>query len=73
LGAGGYRIQVMASSRGYSSEQDFKDDMGNSRKGDKVLCKGFAGRSMKGELSIIPQKVSSSILEICMLKKILFI
>ena len=73
MGAGGYRIQVMASSRGYSSEQEFKDDMGNSTKGDKVLCKGFAARSMKGELSIIPQKVSSSILEICMLKKILFI
>ena len=47
----------MVSSSNYKSQKEFKEDMGNLVKGDKVLCKGYPGRSRKGELSLIPQKV----------------
>lgn len=55
--AEGQKIQVMANSRLYESEQAFLEDTGKLRRGDIIGITGHPGRTKKGELSIVPKKL----------------
>lgn len=54
----GVKIQVMANARMYESEEGFSTDTDRIRRGDIIGIEGFPGKTKKGELSIIPRKVS---------------
>ena len=58
LRAEGKKIQVMANARLYESEQLFIEDNDRIRRGDIIGCYGWPGKTKKGELSIIPKKIS---------------
>lgn len=53
----GVKIQVMANAKLYSSEQEFDVDCDKLRRGDIIGCVGHPGKTKKGELSVIPQKI----------------
>ncbi|XP_069491564.1 lysine--tRNA ligase isoform X1 [Ambystoma mexicanum] len=50
----GVKLQVMANSRNYKSEEEFTAINNKLRRGDIVGVKGNPGKTKKGELSIIP-------------------
>ncbi|XP_035207481.1 lysine--tRNA ligase-like [Stegodyphus dumicola] len=50
----GVKIQVMAHSNHYTSEEEFLKINGRIRRGDVIGCIGHPGKTKKGELSIIP-------------------
>lgn len=54
----GVKIQVMANARAYVSEEEFISDNEKIRRGDIIGVEGNPGKTKKGELSIIPKKVS---------------
>lgn len=54
----GVKIQVMANARAYVNEDEFTTDNGKIRRGDIIGVEGSPGKTKKGELSIIPKKVS---------------
>lgn len=54
----GVKIQVMANARAYENEESFAVDIGKIRRGDIIGIEGSPGKTKKGELSIIPSKVS---------------
>ncbi|XP_076584433.1 lysine--tRNA ligase isoform X1 [Chaetodon auriga] len=50
----GVKLQVMANSRNYKSEEDFVVINNKLRRGDVIGVRGNPGKTKKGELSIIP-------------------
>ncbi|XP_028258399.1 lysine--tRNA ligase isoform X1 [Parambassis ranga] len=50
----GVKLQVMANSRNYKSEEDFVAINNKLRRGDIIGVRGNPGKTKKGELSIIP-------------------
>uniref|UniRef100_A0A3Q0QQV0 Lysine--tRNA ligase n=1 Tax=Amphilophus citrinellus TaxID=61819 RepID=A0A3Q0QQV0_AMPCI len=50
----GVKLQVMANSRNYKSEEDFVTINNKLRRGDIIGVRGNPGKTKKGELSIIP-------------------
>ncbi|KAM4721794.1 lysine--tRNA ligase isoform 2-T2 [Rhinophrynus dorsalis] len=54
----GMKLQVMANSRFYKSEEDFIAINNKLRRGDIIGVKGNPGKTKKGELSIIPQEIT---------------
>lgn len=56
----GVKIQVMANAKLYSSEQAFSTELERIRRGDIIGIDGYPAKTKKGELSIIPKKVSLS-------------
>lgn len=53
----GVRLQVMANARNYDSEEEFLNVNSKIRRGDIIGCVGHPGKTKKGELSIIPNKI----------------
>ncbi|XP_077144693.1 lysine--tRNA ligase isoform X1 [Ranitomeya variabilis] len=54
----GMKLQVMANSRFYKSEEEFIAVNNKLRRGDIIGVKGNPGKTKKGELSIIPQEMT---------------
>uniref|UniRef100_A0A4W4FZR4 Lysine--tRNA ligase n=1 Tax=Electrophorus electricus TaxID=8005 RepID=A0A4W4FZR4_ELEEL len=54
----GVKLQVMANSRNYKSEEDFIHINNKLRRGDIVGVRGNPGKTKKGELSIIPVEMT---------------
>ncbi|KAJ0056241.1 hypothetical protein NL108_004526, partial [Boleophthalmus pectinirostris] len=50
----GVKLQVMANSRNYKSEEDFVAINNKLRRGDIIGVRGNPGKTKKGELSIVP-------------------
>ena len=53
----GKKIQVMANSSYYKSEDEFVKINNKIKRGDIVGCTGHPGRTKKGELSIVPKEM----------------
>ena len=54
----GTKLQVMANASFFSNLDDFLTVTGNIHRGDIVGCEGHPGKTKKGELSIIPVKLT---------------
>ena len=54
----GVKLQVMANSRNYKSEEEFVHINNKLRRGDIIGVEGNPGKTKKGELSIIPQEIT---------------
>ncbi|XP_075045246.1 lysine--tRNA ligase isoform X2 [Mixophyes fleayi] len=54
----GMKLQVMANSKFYKSEEDFLAINNKLRRGDIIGVKGNPGKTKKGELSIIPLELT---------------
>lgn len=54
----GVKIQVMANARMYQSEEEFCADLIKIKRGDIIGVTGNPGKTKKGELSIIPKKLT---------------
>ncbi|TRY67177.1 hypothetical protein TCAL_02280 [Tigriopus californicus] len=54
----GKKIQVMANAKSYENEDSFFEDTAKIRRGDVIGIRGHPGKTKKGELSIIPQKIT---------------
>jgi len=54
----GTKIQVMANLKGYESEESFYADTDKIRRGDIIGVNGHPGKTKKGELSIMPTKIT---------------
>ncbi|XP_069822242.1 lysine--tRNA ligase isoform X1 [Dendropsophus ebraccatus] len=54
----GMKLQVMANSKFYKSEEEFIAVNNKLRRGDIVGVKGNPGKTKKGELSIIPKEIT---------------
>ncbi|XP_044126504.1 lysine--tRNA ligase isoform X2 [Bufo gargarizans] len=54
----GMKLQVMANSKFYKSEEEFFAVNNKLRRGDIIGVKGNPGKTKKGELSIIPQEMT---------------
>ena len=54
----GVKIQVMANARAYEDEQAFAVDCARIRRGDIVGFNGKPAKTKKGELSIVPSKMT---------------
>ncbi|XP_075214828.1 lysyl-tRNA synthetase isoform X1 [Lycorma delicatula] len=54
----GVKIQVMANAKLYNSEDEYYVDTDKLRRGDVIGCVGKPGKTKKGELSIIPKKLT---------------
>ncbi|XP_053548502.1 lysine--tRNA ligase isoform X2 [Bombina bombina] len=52
------KLQVMANSKFYKSEEEFMSINNKLRRGDIIGVKGNPGKTKKGELSIIPQEIT---------------
>ncbi|KAG1670226.1 Lysine--tRNA ligase [Nymphon striatum] len=53
----GVKLQVMANARFYKSEEEFLAVNSKLRRGDIIGVQGLPGRTKKGELSIMPNKL----------------
>lgn len=53
----GVKIQVMANAKNYSSEAEFTAVIEKIRRGDIIGVEGIPGKTKKGELSVLPNKV----------------
>lgn len=56
-------MQVMANSNYYCNAKEFEEDTDKIRRGDIIGINGYPGKTKKGELSVIPEKVSESTIE----------
>uniref|UniRef100_A0A8D0Y653 Lysine--tRNA ligase n=1 Tax=Sus scrofa TaxID=9823 RepID=A0A8D0Y653_PIG len=54
----GVKLQVMANSRNYKSEEEFVRINNKLRRGDIIGVQGNPGKTKKGELSIIPYEIT---------------
>lgn len=54
----GVKLQVMANAKLYSSEEEFQTVTNKLRRGDIIGINGVPGKTKKGELSVIPKRVS---------------
>ncbi|XP_003829594.4 lysine--tRNA ligase isoform X3 [Pan paniscus] len=54
----GVKLQVMANSRNYKSEEEFIHINNKLRRGDIIGVQGNPGKTKKGELSIIPYEIT---------------
>ncbi|XP_053904590.1 lysine--tRNA ligase isoform X2 [Malaclemys terrapin pileata] len=54
----GVKLQVMANSRNYKSEEEYIHINNKLRRGDIIGVQGSPGKTKKGELSIIPWEIS---------------
>lgn len=57
----GVKLQVMANAKLYETEAAFIADTDKIRRGDIIGVAGSPGKTKKGELSIIPKKVTFSL------------
>ena len=66
LRAEGKKIQVMANLAYYQNgnEEAFAADIGKIKRGDIVGCRGYPGKTKKGELSIVP--IETTLLTPCL-------
>lgn len=53
----GVKLQVMANANYYCNAKEFEADTDKIRRGDIIGINGYPGKTKKGELSVIPQKV----------------
>ncbi|XP_078066791.1 lysine--tRNA ligase isoform X2 [Mustelus asterias] len=53
----GVKLQVMANSKNYKSEEEFVKINNKLRRGDIIGVQGNPGKTKKGELSIIPKEI----------------
>ena len=58
LRAEGKKIQVMANLSFYKDELAFGQDISKIKRGDIVGCRGYPGKTKKGELSIVPIEIT---------------
>lgn len=58
LRAEGKKIQVMANLSFYKDEPSFVQDIGKIKRGDIIGCRGYPGKTKKGELSIVPIEIT---------------
>lgn len=58
------KIQVMANANSYHNEEAFAADVNRIRRGDIIGVEGVPGKTKKGELSIIPSKVTIQFIDI---------
>lgn len=54
----GVKIQVMANARAYVNEDEYATDTNKIKRGDIIGIEGSPGKTKKGELSVIPKKVT---------------
>uniref|UniRef100_A0A8C3RMF2 Lysine--tRNA ligase n=2 Tax=Chelydra serpentina TaxID=8475 RepID=A0A8C3RMF2_CHESE len=54
----GVKLQVMANSRNYKSEEEYIHINNKLRRGDIIGVQGNPGKTKKGELSIIPREIT---------------
>lgn len=54
----GVKIQVMATAKHYEDENKFAEDTGKIRRGDIIGINGVPTKTKKGELSIMPKKIT---------------
>ncbi|KAL8195170.1 UNVERIFIED_CONTAM: hypothetical protein K2H54_047432 [Gekko kuhli] len=54
----GVKLQVMANSRNYKSEEEYLHINSKLRRGDIIGVQGSPGKTKKGELSIIPSEIT---------------
>lgn len=54
----GVKLQVMANAKMYESEASFEADTDKLRRGDILGVEGHPGKTKKGELSIMPKKLT---------------
>ncbi|XP_066260531.1 lysine--tRNA ligase isoform X1 [Euwallacea similis] len=54
----GTKLQVMATAKQYGKEADFEDDVDKIKRGDIIGVRGVPTRTKKGELSVIPLKLT---------------
>lgn len=54
----GTKLQVMATAKQYEKETDFEEDTDKLKRGDIIGVRGVPTRTKKGELSIIPLKLT---------------
>ncbi|XP_034973528.1 lysine--tRNA ligase isoform X2 [Zootoca vivipara] len=54
----GVKLQVMANSRNYKSEEEYMHINNKLRRGDIIGVQGNPGKTKKGELSIIPYQIT---------------
>lgn len=54
----GVKIQIMATAKSYVSEEKFAEDTGKIRRGDIIGVQGFPTKTKKGELSVMPKKIT---------------
>ncbi|XP_058119977.1 lysine--tRNA ligase-like isoform X2 [Anopheles ziemanni] len=54
----GLKLQVMANAKMYESEQLFFEDMAKLRRGDIIGVAGVPGKTQKGELSVMPKRIT---------------
>ncbi|XP_032652266.1 lysine--tRNA ligase isoform X1 [Chelonoidis abingdonii] len=54
----GVKLQVMANSRNYKSEEEYIHINNKLRRGDIIGVQGSPGKTKKGELSVIPWEIS---------------
>ncbi|XP_050306660.1 lysine--tRNA ligase isoform X2 [Anthonomus grandis grandis] len=54
----GTKLQIMATAKQYESEQLFEEDTDKIRRGDIIGVKGVPTRTKKGELSVIPHRLT---------------
>ncbi|KAL4234435.1 Lysine--tRNA ligase [Mactra antiquata] len=57
LRAESVKIQIMANAKYYKSEDEYKNIIEKIRRGDIVGVEGHPGKTKKGELSIIPNRI----------------
>lgn len=54
----GLKLQVMATAKAYAKEDEFPKDIQKIRRGDIIGVDGVPAKTKKGELSIMPKKVT---------------
>ena len=54
----GKKVQIMANAKAYENEESFFTDTAKLRRGDIIGVVGHPGKTKKGELSVIPVKMS---------------
>ncbi|XP_063703896.1 lysine--tRNA ligase isoform X2 [Culicoides brevitarsis] len=54
----GVKLQVMATAGRYENENSFAEDTDKVRRGDIIGIVGHPGKTKKGELSVIPKKIT---------------
>lgn len=54
----GVKIQIMADAKLYSSMEEFKADTYKFRRGDIIGIEGMPAKTLIGELSVIPKKIT---------------
>ena len=54
----GTKLQIMANVSGYESPEKFEQMVAKIKRGDIVGCRGYPGKTKKGELSLMPIEIT---------------